>query len=251
MHRLTIASLVWILTSQLLWAQRDPPMTECYLPSISIHHADGKRLSIDLVLKKETGSNKHREHQMYLLAYLLEDEEEVLKIASDPALLDKRAGEDANLFLDVLLDRNLVVEIGTEVAKRQGFAGQDLSGSYADGSKAGRGRAQFLKLNTFSFSFEPTYLEFFESVSSLKHFKDEETQKNPIGVFEQKFKLLVFVPVNDCKYASKTQAGIRGEYDFAVGEYGNSKTPSLYCRPLPYEFVFRRDKNVGTIIYIR
>ena len=34
-------------------------------------------------------------------------------------------------------------------------------------------------------------------------------------------------------------------------EYGQGKTPILYCRPLPYELEFRRDGEVGTTVYIR
>lgn len=31
-----------------------PPLLECYLPSITVSHAKGERISVDLVLKKET-----------------------------------------------------------------------------------------------------------------------------------------------------------------------------------------------------
>jgi hypothetical protein len=124
MLRLSIV-LVAVLLPSLSYAQQYPPLIECYLPSISIQHADGERLSLELVLKKETGSTEHREHQMYLLAYLVEDEKEVLEIAFDPNLLDKAKGGDSKLFLDVLLDKGLVTVIETKVARRQGFAAQD------------------------------------------------------------------------------------------------------------------------------
>ena len=157
-----------LLRRKLPW-QRDPPLIECYLPSITISHAKGERLSLDLVLK-ETGPTEHREHQMYLMAYLLDDEAEVLKIASDPKLLDKKSSGDSKLFLDVLTDQRLVTIIETKVAKRQGFAGQDVLGKYSDGSKAGRDKEDFLKLNSFAFAFTPSYVDLFDKVSKLKNF---------------------------------------------------------------------------------
>ncbi len=250
MLRLSVVLVACFLPS-LSYAQQDPPLIECYLPSISMQHADGERLSIELILKKETGPTKHREHQMYLLAYLVEDEKEVLEIASDPNLLDKAKGGDSKLFLDVLLEKGLVTVIETKVAKRQGFAGQDNLGKYVDGSKAGRDKENFLKLNAFAFSFSPTYVGLFDKISKLKNFRNEDPPPDTLGFYKRGFKMLVFVPVNDCKYASDVRDGIRGKNDFGLDEYGLGKTPVLYFRPLPYEFRFRRDSDVGTVIHIR
>ncbi len=247
----SMAILACFLAPSLALAQRDPPLLECYLPSIFIGHADGDRLSIELVLKKELGPVEHKEHQMYLLAYLLEDETEVLRIASDPELLDKTKGNDAKLFLDVLIDRGLVTTLETKVAKRQGFGGQDNLGKYADGSKAGRDKENFLGLNTFAFSFSPTYAHLFDKISKLENFRDEDPPSDPLGFYTQRFKLLVFTPVNDCKYASKVRDGIRGKNDFGFNQNGIGNTSILYCRPLPYEFTFRRHSDVGTVVYIR
>ena len=252
MNRLTLAFVLCLLAPSLAWAQRDPPLTECYLPSITLRHAAGERLSLDLVFKKETGPSKHREHQMYLLAYLLDDEKRVLEVASDPKLLDKNKGRDSALFLDVLLEERLVTIVESKVAIRQGFGAQDASGRYADGSKAGKDAAKFLKLNTFAFSFTPTYKDLFNKISKLKNFVNEDPpDPDQSGIYERRFKLLAFVPVNDCKYATKVRDGIRGKNDFGLDEYGLGKTPILYCRPLPYEFTFRRDSEVGTIVYVQ
>lgn len=250
MGRLAFAFALFSLAPSLALAQRDPPLLECYLPSILVRHAEGERLSLELVLKKETGPTEHREHQMYLLAYLLDDEKEVFEIASDPALLDKTKGPDAKLFLDVLLDKGLVTILETKVAKRQGFAGQDVSGRYADGSKAGISKADFLKLNTFDFAFAPSYIELFNKISTLKHFRNEDPPPNQIGIYDHKFKMLVFVPVNDCKYAAAVREGIRGANDLGLRQ-DRLTTPILYFRPLPYELVFRRDSEVGTIVYVQ
>ncbi len=251
MGRWTFPLLLLVFTPRVALAQRDPPLLECYLPSITIRHAEGERLSLDLVLKKETGPVEHREHQMYLLAYLLDDEAEVLEICSDPELLDKTKGGDSRLFLDVLIDKRVVTILETKVAKRQGFAGQDNLGKYADGSKAGRNKADFLRLNTFAFSFSPSYVDLFSKVSKIKHFRNEDAPPNQVGIYKHKFKLLVYVPVNDCKYATKVDDEVRGKNDFGLDEYGRGTTPILYCRPLPYEFTFRRDSDAGTVVYIR
>ncbi|MEL6898287.1 MAG: hypothetical protein AAFP90_19490, partial [Planctomycetota bacterium] len=188
---------------------------------------------------------------MYLLGYLLDDEPEILKIASDPKLLDKTKDGDLQLFLDVLLKKGLVIPVETKVAKRRGFAGQDNLGKYADGSKAGRNKADFLKLNAFPFSFSPTYVELFNSVSKLKKFRNEDPPPDTNGYYKRRFKMLAYVPVNDCRYATQVHADVRGKSDFGLDEYHGGKTPILYCRPLPYEFQFRRDSDVGTIVYVR
>lgn len=250
LRALAILMLLNVLDCPAL-AQRDPPLMECYLPSIMVSHSPGKKLTLDLVLKKETGPVEHREHQMLLLAYLVDDEESVLKIASDPELLDKTKGPKAMLFLDVLLEKGLVANVDSKVAARRGFAGQDNLGKYADGSKAGRSREEFLKLNAFAYTFAVSYKDLFDDVSKLKNFSQEAAAKDSFGIYAQRFKLLAFVPVNDCKYATKVREGIRGKYDFGLDEYMNAKTPILYCRPLPYEFEIRRSDRVGTIVYIR
>ncbi len=250
MGRCTFALLLFVLAPEVALGQQDPPLNECYLPSITVTHAEGERLSLDLVLKKEAGPTKHREHQMYLLAYLLDDEKEVLKISSNSELLDKTKSSDSKLFLDVLLDEGLVTILETKVAKRQGFAGQDVSGKYADGSKAGKNKENFLTLNTFAFSFSAKYVDLFDKISTLKHFRNEDPPPDQVGIYKHRFKMLVFVPVNDCKYASEVRDGIRGKNDLGLND-DRYTTPILYCRPLPYEFTFRRDSDVGTVVYIK
>ena len=78
------------------------------------------------------------------------------------------------------------------------------------------------------------------------------------GYFKSKFKLLVFVPVNDCKYATKVAEGVRGEHDFAHGDGRVDadgeilcwSTPILYFRSLPYECQFRKGKGDTVLVYI-
>ena len=195
----------------------------------------------------------HREHQMYPQSqHLLEDEADVLKIASDPELLDKKKGGDAKLFLDVLIEKGWSPSLNRRLALRLGFAGQDNLGKYADGSKAGRNQGDFLELNTFAFSFSPSYVDLFNKISKLKHFRNEDPPPDQIGIYKHKFKMLVCVPAElNCKYATKVRDGVRGKNDFGLNEYGRGTTPVQYCRPLPYEFKFRRDGGVGTVVHIQ
>lgn len=250
---------LWILVCCLLGsvalAQRDAPVWECYLPSINVMHADGDRIDFDLVFKKETGPVEHKEHQMYLLAYLTEDEAEIMKISEDLKLLDKKS--EGKQFFDVLTEEGLVAVIAIQVAPRQGFAGQDMVGRYSDGSDAGRAKEAFLKLNTFSFQFSATYEDLYREVAKLKHF--DANKRGPFGYFEDNFKVLAFVPVNDSKYATDVREGVKGENDFANGGFEKDangdplsrSTPILYFRPLPYEFELRRldeGKDAGKLL---
>lgn len=251
MNRIVLLLLLVILIKVPSFAQRDPPLVECFLPSISVTHAADQRLAIDLVFKKETGPVGHTEHQMYLLAYRSSDEAEIRKVASNPKWLDKRKPKEDDLFLEILFDRKLVSNVDSKVAKRSGFAGQDNLGKYSDGSTSGRTKESFLKLNTFAFSFSPTYAELFEAASKLAGFPAENEPSNPLGIYRQRIKLMVFVPVNDCRYSTKVRPEVRAKGDFGLNEYIGGTKPILYFRPLPYEFVFRRDGKVGTILYIR
>ncbi len=185
-----------------------------------------RRLSLDLVLKKETGPTEHKQHQMYLLVYLLEDEAEILRIAATPELLDKSRDSTTKLFLDVLLEKGLVAQLESKVAKRQGFAGQDNRGKYADGTIVGREKEDFLALNTFTFSFLPTYADLFNKVSKLAHFQNEDPPPDTVSDYARGFKMLVYVPVNDCKYATDVREEIRSAHD--IGLDGDKLTPILY-----------------------
>jgi len=249
-------TLLWALVPSTAMAQRDPPVWECYLPSITITHTKNAALSLELLFKKERGAGEHREHQMYLLGCLQEDEAEILKVQADVSLLNKRQKDDEKLFLDVLLERGLVTVIDTQVAKRGAFAGQDNLGKNADGTGAGQDKAAFLKLNTLPFTFAPQNSALYDAISKLKHFQADKV--DTFGYFESKFKLLVFVPVNDCKYATKVAEGVKGAPDFAhfgerldaAGRDLSWSTPILYFRPLPYTLEFRKNEDGAILVYI-
>lgn len=245
---------LWILAcclhGSVTLAQRDAPVWECYLPSINVSCPDRDAdLSIDLVLDKGGGPSNHTEHQMYLLSYLVKDEEEILQISKDIALLDKKAEGESKQFFDVLLKRGLVTIVDTKVAPRH--IPRELEG-YEQFTEA-----EAKRLNDFDFSFTISKEKLFESVGKLKHFGAHRS--GPHGYYEDDFKLMVFVPVNDSKYATDVKEGVRGEHDFANGRFLDDangdplswSTPILYFRPLPYEFELRRleeGKDAGKLL---
>ena len=98
------------------FAQRDAPVWEAYLASLSIYHENHGSITVDMLYKHEGGPYEHHERQMYLLAYLKRDEAEILKIASDRTLLDKTKPD--KMSLDVLLERKLVTILDTKAAKK-------------------------------------------------------------------------------------------------------------------------------------
>ncbi len=242
--------------SSYVYAQRDPPVWESYIASTTITHGANSRLDIVCLFKKEGGRHEHTEHQMYLIGYLKKDEKEVLKHAADKSLLDKTKA-DAKFFLDVLKERRLVTVIATHVGNRTGYAAQDTIGKYRDGSDANRGKAG-LKVNTFPFAFSVKNNVLFDAIAKLKNFDAANAVTGTHVHFKDTFKFLLFVPVNDCKYADKISKEIRGEYDFAKynsdlerdGDLFYLKTPSLYLKPLPHEFQFTRMKDKQIRIYI-
>ena len=64
--------------------------------------------------------------------------------------------------------------------------------------------------------------------------------------FEDKFKLIVFVPVNDSAQATKVSAELRKMYDFA--NFMDFQSSLLYFRPLPYEFQFKKYGAANTLL---
>ena len=88
----------------------------------------------------------------------------------------------------------------------------------------------------------------FQSVRKLGNFQPEKAEAYGSETwFDDKFKLIVFVPVNDSRHATKISRSLREMYDFAYPM--NSKTALLYFRPLPYEFGLKKYKE-DTLIYI-
>ena len=90
--------------------------------------------------------------------------------------------------------------------------------------------------------------ELFKLVSKLGNFHPERAEVyRSEKWFEEKCKLMVFVPVNDSAHATKISKELREMYDFANPM--NATTALLYFRPLPYEFSLKKYQNI-TLIYI-
>ena len=59
---------------------------------------------------------------------------------------------------------------------------------------------------------------------------------------------MIFVPVNDSKYATKVSNQLRETHDFA--HFRDSETILLYFKPLPYRFQFKPLGNEDVVIYV-
>jgi hypothetical protein len=244
--------MTWLLILTLLvcvspaFGQRDAPVWESYLPKVSVYH-DGqgqqRALTVDFLFKKNGGPHEHTEHQAYVLVYLKQDEEQILKLAADPELTKKKNEKTTKLFLDLLVEKKLVVPLESQVAKiNRTPRFPDVRGTPK--SSGADELAQF----SFAFKFTFTYDTLFQSVAKLGNFHPEGAKV--VGSetwFEEKFKLMVFVPVNDSGHANKISKELREMYDFA--NVMNFTTALLYFRPLPYEFSFKKYQN-NTLIYI-
>ena len=114
-----LSILIVILCVSTAFGQRDAPVWESFLPQISVYHdaADAPRsLIVDFLFIKSGGPHEHTEHQAYVLAYLKKDEQQILMLAADPQLRSKK-NEKTKRFLDVLVEKKLVVTLDSQVAK--------------------------------------------------------------------------------------------------------------------------------------
>lgn len=244
MRKACLSIVIAFLCVSPAFAQRDAPVWECYLPRVSIFHAasgNQRALTIDFLFKKSGGPHEHVEHQAYILLYLQKDEEQILKLAGDPELT-KKENEKSKLFLDLLVEKKLVVPLESHVAKiKQTPRFPDVRG-YPQNDEAADLEYSF----PFNFTF--AYETLFQSARKLGNFNPQEVRVAGRSTWsEDKFKLMVFVPVNDSRHATKVSAKLREMYDFA--NLMDFKTALLYFRPLPYEFSFKKfDENM--LVYI-
>lgn len=244
-----LSILILFLWASTAFGQRDAPVWESYLPKISIYHNDINKhpaITIDFLFKKHGGPPEHTEHQAYILVYLTKDEEEILKLAEDPQLTSKK-NEKTKLFLDALIEKKLVVPLESQVAQ---LNRQSSTLRYPDvRGTPKRAGADTLADFTFPFKFTFTYETLFQSVQKLGHFDVKNVTDGGTSTwFNDKFKLMVFVPVNDSRHATKVSAKLREMYDFA--SVMDFDTALLYWRPLPYEFGFKKYREDTLLIYI-
>jgi len=227
--------LPWLLA--VLWisppvlGQRDPPVFSSYLPSITLFN-ERATLDFDLLFCKAGGPIEHTEHQMYVLGYLEKDEARILELAADKKLTSKKQ-EGAKLLLDVLEVEKLAAILDTKVAKREVMKLDEEQ----QPRKPGKGG------HSYKFSFSLSNGLLFQTIGGLKNFKVE--MESGHRYYTDKFKLLIFVPVNDCKYATKIPKELRNTYDFA--HFYDSDTILLYFKALPYRFEFKSPDEQGVV----
>jgi hypothetical protein len=233
-----LSILIVFLLISTAFGQRDAPVWECYLPQVSIYHDNSNTtLTVDFLFKKSGGPHEHTEHQAYVLVYLKKDEEQILRLAGDPELT-KKQNEKTKRFLDLLVEKKLVVPVESQVAKL----------SYGD-AKDNSTRPNALTDRTFPVKFTFPYETLFQSVQKIGNFDIKNVDvAGDYTWFEDKFKLMVFVPVNDSAHATKVSPKLREMYDFA--NLMDFKTALLYFRPLPYEFGFKKYDKDKLLIYI-
>jgi hypothetical protein len=240
-----LSILIGFLGVSTAFGQRDSPVWDSYLPQISIYHEDTNKqgaLTIDFLFKKNGGPHEHTEHQAYVLVYLKKDEEQIMKLAADPELIKKK-NEKTKVFLDLLVDQKLVVPVETKVAKINGETTPRFADDRGTFKRTG---VDTLAAFSFPFKFTLTYEKLFQSVQKLGNFNVQDV--NDVGKstwYKDKFKLMVLIPVNDSRQATKVSAKIRENYDFAA--VMNFETSLLYFRPLPYEFEFKKYEDTLTI----
>jgi hypothetical protein len=228
-----ISILTWFETPSVL-AQRDPPVFDCSLPRINLFK-ERTRLDFEFTFQKAGGPTEQSpESQVYIFGYLERDEPRIQELAADKERTNKKKPEQ--LFLDELLSERLVVQLETKVASKAKTplvispqSGRTLTGDYC---------------YEFAFGFEHSKL--FEAIGGLKNFDKSNYIDSDNRYFNDKFKLLVFVPVNDCKYSTLVSEKQRAFYDFA--HFMDSKTVIQYCRPLPYRFQFKVLDTDGTVL---
>jgi hypothetical protein len=239
-----LSFLILFLCVSTAFGQRDAPVWESFLPQISVYHdaADAPRsLIVDFLFMKSGGPHEHTEHQAYVLAYLKKDEEQILKLAADPQLRSKK-NEKTKRFLDVLVEKKLVATLDSQVAKI-------IEMRMARQVKLKPGSQSADTEWVFPFKFTFSYETLFRSVQQLGNFDLKSVDVvGDYTWFNDKFKLIVFVPVNDSAQANKVSAELRKMYDFAgLMDFENSL---LYFRPLPYEFQFKKYGADGLLVYI-
>lgn len=246
-----LSFLVVFLFVSPAFGQRDAPVWEAYLPQFSIYHDQSKgqdAITIDFLFKKNGGPVEHTEHQAYILVYLKKDEEEILKLAGDSRLVNKENEKTTKPFLNLLVEKKLVVPLDSQVAKISSRDGTMPRFPDVRGNPKRSGVDTLAKFS-FPFNFTFTYETLFESVRKLGNFSAENmTIVNKATWFHDKFKFIVFVPVNNSAHATKVSPELRKTWDFAYPM--DSSTALLYFRPLPYELSLQTYQEKTLLIYI-
>jgi hypothetical protein len=216
------------------FAQRDAPVWESHLSRISVYNNNRTSSVLELDYKKEGGHYVHDHHQLYVMAYLQKDEAEILKMVPKEEA-PKKKGPAKKFFLDLLIEKKLVKVLQTKATKVHPW-------NYKDQHDR--------RNHVYSFKFHFEHKALFETVESLVNFDSDNISvygtKKDITLYGDKFKMMVFVPVNTNPYATKIPMNLRKQYDFPPGHW--RLRPIHYFRPLPYVFELKRVSD-GFLLY--
>jgi len=216
------------ISSAVVLAQRDAPVWESHLTKISVYHNSRTSSTVELDYKKEGGHYVHNVHQLYLLVYLKKDEGEIMKLAANKKRLNKK------LLLDVLIEKKLVKVLETKATKVQP--------NNVDNQHDRRN-------HVYSFEFALKHKTLFETIRTLANFDPDNVvvygTKKDLHRYEDKFKLLAYVPVNTSPYATKIPMSLRKMYDFT----NNMNPQGHYFRQLPYVLYLKKAKE-DFLLYI-
>lgn len=222
-------------------AQRDPPVFDSFLASISLWK-ERTSLDLELTFARLGGPIKQLDYsQAYVLGYLEKDETRILELAADQKLTMKSQNDALDnaghkLLLDFLVDEELATVLATTVTQQA----KPPVLLHAKSTRPARGLGYF----EFSFSFENKVL--FRAARDLRNFDPERFALFDQKYYDDKLKLMVFVPVNDCRYATAIPRKLRESHDFA--HFYDSDTILQYFKPLPYRFQFKPLEPQGDVL---
>ncbi len=216
-------------------AQRDAPVWNSFLPRITMFD-ERTFLDFEVTFMKGGGPGEQSaQSQMYILGYLEKDEPRILQLRADKSVTEKTKDE-YKLLLDVLVDDKLATVLELKVAKESEVPVVISSKS----NRSVRGGVCY----DFAFSFDNRKL--FETISKLKNFDQTSFVDSDHRYYNDKFKLMIFVPVNDCKYATLIPEKQRNIYDFA--HFMDFEMIIQYFKPLPYCFQFKPLDEEGVVL---
>jgi hypothetical protein len=221
-------------------AQRDAPVWECYLPRFSLYHdrdEGGQRaLVLEFAVRKNGGPHEHTEHQCHVLACLASQTQNILAMARDPALSNKKSEKVS--FLDMLAEKKLAVVLDSKVAKLNSPDGRTPMFPDASGKPMITG-AKNVDQYAFPFTFTFRDEDLLAAAAKLGGFDPAKLRQGGQDKwYEQAIALLVLVPVNDSRMADKVAKDIRARPDFAHPM--DTDTSILICKALPYALTFSK-----------
>ena len=237
MKILSCSLLILGLISQSALAQRDGPVRSAYLSKISIENDVSTQLNVDLEFTVDGGPKGNSHRQMYLVAFLKKDEKRVSELVNDETMLDKTS-ED-KLFLQNLVEEKIAFTLNTQVSKRQAakFAPDEFK---------------------FDFNIENKKLLELASIQLINFYDTNSVLNSGNTYFNDRIKLLVFVPVNDSRLADQIKNHQKSTFDFAKyrsdlddgKELFYLKNACLYSKILPYSFQVKKFKNGSVALFI-